>query len=37
MNYKAIYYKIIEKAKKETENGNRHVGYYENIIFNLNP
>ena len=29
MNYKAIYYKIIEKAKKETENGNRHVGYYE--------
>lgn len=29
MDYKAIYYKIIEKAKKETENGNRHVGYYE--------
>ena len=30
MNYKAIYYKIIENAKKETENGNRFVGYYEN-------
>ena len=29
MDYKAIYYKIIENAKKETENGNRHVGYYE--------
>jgi len=29
MNYKAIYYKIIEKAKRETENGNRYVGYYE--------
>lgn len=29
MDYKNIYYKIIEKAKKETENGNRHVGYYE--------
>lgn len=29
MDYKAIYYKIIEKAKKETENGNRYVGYYE--------
>lgn len=29
MDYKAIYYKIIEKAKKETENGNRHVGYFE--------
>lgn len=29
MDYKAIYYKIIENAKKETENGNRYVGYYE--------
>ena len=29
MDYKNIYYKIIENAKKETENGNRHVGYYE--------
>jgi hypothetical protein len=29
MNYKNIYYKIIENAKKETENGNRYVGYYE--------
>lgn len=29
MDYKAIYYKIIEKAKKETENGNRLIGYYE--------
>ena len=29
MDYKAIYYKIIEKAKKETENGNRFVGYFE--------
>jgi len=29
MDYKAIYYKIIENAKKETENGNRLVGYYE--------
>lgn len=29
MDYKAIYYKIIENAKKETENGNRHVGYFE--------
>lgn len=30
MNYKNIYYKIIENAKKETENGHRFVGYYEN-------
>lgn len=29
MDYKTIYYKIIENAKKETENENRHVGYYE--------
>lgn len=29
MDYKSIYYKIIENAKRETENGNRHVGYYE--------
>lgn len=29
MDYKAIYYKIIENAKKETENGHRFVGYYE--------
>lgn len=29
MDYKAIYYKIIENAKKEIENGNRYVGYYE--------
>lgn len=29
MNYKAIYYKIIEKAKQEENNGNRYVGYYE--------
>jgi hypothetical protein len=29
MDYKAIYYKIIENAKKETENGNRLLGYFE--------
>lgn len=29
MDYKTIYYKIIENAKKETENGNRLIGYYE--------
>ena len=29
MDYKAIYYKIIENAKKETENGHRFVGYFE--------
>lgn len=29
MDYKAIYYKIIENAKKETENGNRCIGYFE--------
>lgn len=29
MDYKAIYYKIIENAKKETENGKRSIGYYE--------
>ena len=29
MDYKAIYYKIIENAKKETENGKRSLGYYE--------
>ena len=29
MDYKAIYYKIIKNAKKEIENGNRLVGYYE--------
>ena len=29
MDYKAIYYRIIEKAKGETENGNRSVGYFE--------
>ena len=29
MDYKAIYYRIIENAKKEIENGNRSVGYYE--------
>ena len=29
MNYRNIYYKIIEKAKKEIKNGNRHIGYYE--------
>ena len=26
MDYKTIYYKIIENAKKETENGHRFVG-----------
>ena len=29
MDYKAIYYKIIKNAKKETENGNRSIGYFE--------
>lgn len=29
MDYKKIYYKIIENAKKETENGHRFVGYFE--------
>lgn len=29
MNYKTTYYKIIENAKKETELGNRQVGYFE--------
>lgn len=29
MDYKATYYKIIENAKKETENGHRFVGYFE--------
>ena len=29
MDYKNIYYKIIENAKKETENGHRFVGYFE--------
>lgn len=29
MDYKNIYYKIIENAKKEAENGNRFVGYFE--------
>ena len=29
MNYKNIYYKIIENAKKETENGHRQLGYFE--------
>lgn len=29
MNYKNIYYKIIENAKKETENGDRQLGYFE--------
>lgn len=29
MNYRNIYYKIIENAKKETENGNRCIGYFE--------
>ena len=29
MDYKAIYYKIIEKAKKETEYGHRQLGYFE--------
>ena len=29
MDYKAVYYRIIEKAKKETELGNRKIGYYE--------
>ncbi len=29
MDYKTIYYKIIENAKNETENGHRIVGYYE--------
>ena len=29
MDYKAIYYKIIENAKNETENENRLVGYFE--------
>ena len=29
MDYKAVYYRIIEKAKKETELGNRKTGYYE--------
>lgn len=29
MNYKNIYYKIIENAKKETENGSRQLGYFE--------
>lgn len=29
MDYKNIYYKIIENAKKETENGNRCIGYFE--------
>ena len=29
MDYKNIYYKIIEKAKKEDKNGHRQLGYYE--------
>jgi hypothetical protein len=29
MNYKNIYYKIIEKAKTENENGKRSLGYFE--------
>lgn len=29
MEYKKIYYKIIENAKQETENGNRQLGYFE--------
>lgn len=29
MDYKAIYYKIIENAKKETDNGHRQLGYFE--------
>lgn len=29
MDYKNIYYKIIENAKKETENGKRSLGYFE--------
>ena len=29
MDYKAIYYKIIENAKIENENGKRSIGYYE--------
>ena len=29
MDYKAIYYKIIENAKTEVENGKRSLGYYE--------
>lgn len=29
MDYKNIYYKIIENAKNETENGNRCIGYFE--------
>lgn len=29
MNYKKIYYKIIEKAKTENENGKRSLGYFE--------
>ena len=29
MDYKNIYYKIIEKSKKESENGNRNIGYFE--------
>lgn len=29
MDYKNIYYKIIKNAKKETENGNRCIGYFE--------
>ena len=29
MNYKNIYYKIIEKAKEENINGKRNIGYFE--------
>ena len=29
MDYKNIYYKIIEKAKNEDKNGNRGIGYFE--------
>jgi len=29
MDYKNIYYKIIENAKKETDNGHRQLGYFE--------
>ena len=29
MNYRKIYYSIIESARNETLNGNREIGYYE--------
>lgn len=29
MDYKNIYYKIVERAKQEDDNGHRQLGYYE--------